>query len=66
MYLRKGDNMEAFAHKECLGVRGIKTFKCEKCGEKSTNYINGVNICHKCCIENNICEICGKEVNRRV
>ena len=54
--------MEAFTHKECLGVRGIKSFKCEKCGKKGTNYINGVNICHKCCIENNICEVCGKEV----
>ena len=27
--------MEAFTHKECLGVRGIKSFKCEKCGKKA-------------------------------
>jgi len=54
--------MKAFIHKECLGVRGIKFFKCEKCGADSTNYSNGVNICHECCIKSNTCEVCGKKM----
>ena len=54
--------MKPFTHKECLGARGIKFFKCEKCGTDSNNYSNGINVCYKCCIENRICQVCGKKL----
>lgn len=55
--------MKVKMHKDCIGVRGIKFFKCSRCGaENSNNYMNGVDICHKCIEELNICPICGKEL----
>lgn len=38
-----------------------KDFGCPKCGdENSNNYMNGVDVCHKCIKNLNICSICGK------
>lgn len=54
--------MTPIAYKMCLGTRGIKLFKCLKCGSDSTNYSNGVKICYECCAKNNICQVCGKEI----
>ena len=62
--LMKGiDDMKPITHKNCLGVRGIKVFKCIKCGCESQNYMNGIDVCKKCCEENNICQICGKDID---
>ena len=46
---------------KCVIAKGIKFFKCIKCGKDSGNYVNGVSICNDCCKEDNICVICGKE-----
>lgn len=55
--------MRPFTHKDCLGARGIKIFKCVECGCDSQNYMNGIDVCRECCIKANTCEICGKEIN---
>lgn len=55
--------MKKFCHEECIGVRGIKNFKCTVCGKDSSNYSNGIDVCRDCCIEKNICEICGDDMN---
>lgn len=47
--------------KSCVIAKGIKFFKCIKCGKESGNYVNGVSICYDCCKEGDICVICGKE-----
>ena len=53
--------MKAYRHNTCLGVRGIKFFKCSTCGaENSNNYMNGINSCKACCEKDNICCLCGK------
>ena len=54
--------MKPITHNDCLGVRGIITFKCLRCGEESTNYMNGIKICRRCCEEIKICQICGKKI----
>lgn len=54
--------MKAKTHKNCIGVRGIKFFKCLRCDAESSNYMNGIMICHKCIEELNICPICGIEL----
>lgn len=38
------------------------TFKCLRCDEESSNYMNGIKMCRKCCEETNTCQICGKEI----
>ena len=35
---------EKTIHDKCIGSRGIKFFKCNKCGNEGANYSNGVNI----------------------
>lgn len=54
--------MKSITHKDCLGVRGIMTFKCLRCNGESTNYMNGIRVCRKCCEETNTCQVCGKEI----
>ena len=58
--------MKPIRHENCLGVRGIKTFKCIKCGKLSNNYMNGVDICFECCVKSNICQVCGKDLGESV
>lgn len=55
--------MKPYIHKDCMGMRGIITFKCLRCNKESNNYSNGIKVCHDCCIANNICRICGKIIN---
>lgn len=53
--------MKVNTHKNCLGARGIKMFKCIRCGRKdSHNYMNGIDVCDACCHKDNICCICGE------
>lgn len=54
--------MKPFKHKDCLGVRGIKSFKCTSCNKETTNYLNGVDMCNSCCEEKKICRVCGNKV----
>lgn len=54
--------MKPLTHKNCLGARGIKSFKCKHCGNDSQNYMNGLDVCRKCCEKASICEICGKSL----
>lgn len=48
--------------KKCFVAKGLKFFKCLKCGKETSNYYNGVIICYDCCKEANVCRICGKEI----
>ena len=58
--------MKPFIHKDCSVARGIKIFKCIRCGCNSQNYVNGINMCEKCCEETNTCQICGKEIKEEL
>lgn len=49
-------------HDNCMGARGIRLFKCIKCGEKGVNYANGTDVCDECCKKDNICKVCGKKL----
>lgn len=55
--------MKTSIHKNCSGVRGIKSFKCISCNKSnSKNYSNGIDVCHDCSCKRNICCICGEEI----
>lgn len=47
----------------CIVMRGIKYFNCQKCGKKAANYMNGLDICDSCCQKEGICKVCGKKVD---
>lgn len=55
--------LKKFKHDQCIGVRGIKTFKCAKCDKPSNNYMNGVDLCSECCDQLGLCCICGSKLN---
>lgn len=64
--INEGDKVNKFEMEngiceKCVIAKGIKFFKCIKCGKDSGNYVNGVSICYDCCKGANICRICGKE-----
>lgn len=51
-------------HKDCILVKGIKYFKCIKCGNKGSNYRNGITVYRDCVDKLNICSICGESMDK--
>lgn len=47
---------------KCVVAKGIKFFRCSKCGKDAGNYINGISLCYNCCKDDNVCVICGKKL----
>lgn len=57
--------MEWITHRECKLSRGIKEFKCTRCGKRGSNYVNGATICVECATEKGLCRICNKPLNNK-
>lgn len=55
--------MNIHAHDKCTLTRGIKFFKCFRCGKQGNNYSNGIEYCNECRNEFNICDICGEALD---
>lgn len=50
---------ENHVHVDCNITRGMQFFTCLICGERGSNYAEGIEVCKKCCRKHSICCMCG-------